>query len=1161
MNCYIEVEVIKMSVLDFPRLHFQGKARIHAPTGYKNGLIDLSDNTCYMNGVPYKENHSAAEYHEYLYQKGPKFNSQGKLDENGPFSMAQGWNFGGNGHFSIDANIISTQREFGKVDLDDPVIGRSVDFWGHYNEYVKTSFNRARIFENDPASNWTNTIMLGQLAFGRLGDSNQVPYMLTAPINGYQLARWQDFDYIRDLPEHILNKEFGKAAVYQFVVSKGEEHFLWDDEVNISPTVSLLREAMQRDDVLGLVVQFSISNMSAPVQPDCPSFWELHGSIGLWCKDELKTYPGGRLLIPESDLNKKAMGNLTLDLNSQGISLNMITAIPCIGRSIEAEAGIHKIFSKLDLCDLEIRTVDSNRLVGVIKPEQYNKESHQLSSGLVDIPYFDCENWSDLREQVENQGLCIVGTVDGERRVLVKEKEINLQVDDACLFLEFPNFDKGEDNSVEVEVRSFIRGIPQSVQSINVNQFYNPRAFPQLRYQSTKEEGRRKKEEGNCNEEFNSYLKVKDRNNQNQNQNQKFHYPRNSELQIVGLKPGRILDKDKEDFNSSCEISTNKQGRGWFTLRGAKSGTCKILISSSLNEHPGGYDNLDEAEIAYDNDNKLGFWNTSGFLAVRVMGDDWHLDNIPQKDVDFNLIYEKVLSFYEASFSFMKAEVFSLADKCKVATYARLMWQMSDPKNKNKTYYMPPTREMSESQSKLLLKFLQNQQQIGYIPPSEQLPEPEIQIQDKNKNQDKFRVKTKEELIKALKQAAELEVAVMLQYIYAGYSVPNYVTGEEYVRRGLWTEQQLHLACGDNKEVDNYGMRGVLMEIAREEMIHFLLVNNILMAIGEPFYAAVPDFKQLNSKFPIDIDFALEPLNALSLQYFMRLEMPDFLNETLDNEPIPTSEQLHKYGSLSELYGQIRDGLQNIPDLFKVDKNKVGGEHRLFMRDNLNQKHPDYQMQVYDLKSALFAIDVIVEHGEGSQTQTETFARSHYQKFRQLADALSQEQINVNKNQSRNGIVKTWNPSYPSLRNPSLDYQDCNSNVVTVPQTRTVMEIFNESYFLMMQLMVQHFNANPNGSLRRSKLMNASIDIMTGMMRPLGELLMTLPSGKRGKTAGPSFDIPTPEYIPDSKIAASTIANKFEILAKRSYECEAIPEAVCEMFDFYCNFFEQGLNG
>ncbi len=1106
-----------MSVLHLPRLHFYGKARTHAPTGYKNGLINIADNTCYMNGVPYKENHSAAEYHEYLYNKGPKFNGEGKLDENGPFSMAQGWNFGGNGHFSIDAQIISTQREFNQVDLDDPVIGRSVDFWGHYNEYVKTSVNRARIFECDPASNWTNTIMLGQLAFGRLGDSNQVPYMVTAPISGYQLARWQDFNYIRDLPLHILNHEFGKAAVYQFAIPKDAEDFLWDDEVNISPTVSLLKEAMQREDVLGLVVQFSISNMSAPVQPDAPSFWELHGTIGLWCQDELKTYPSGRLLTPESE--SQVMGNLSLNLNPQGISLNMITAVPCMGRSEKAEAGFHEIFSKLDLGDLEIRTIDSYRLIGKIPSEAYNKEAHQLTSGLIDIP-FD-ENWEDLQKDIENQGLCIIGAVAGERRVLVKEKEINLQVDDACLFVEFPNSSTGEDNAVELEVRSFVRGIPQSVQSVYVNQFYNPRAFPQLRYQFEQD---------------------------SQNQNQTFHYPRNSELQIVGLKPGRILDKG--DFTDNCTISTNEQGRGWFTLQGAKAGTCKILISSSLNEIPCDITNLDEAEIAYDNNNKLGFWNSSGFLAVRVMGDDWHLDEIPQEDVDFNLIYEHILAFYEASFSFMKAEVFSLADKCKVATYARLMWQMSDPKNKNKTYYMPPTRDMSEAKSKLLLKFLQNQQQIGYIPPTEQKPEPEIQLQPK------YQIQTKEELIKALKQAAELEVAVMLQYIYAGYSVPNYITGEEYLRRGLWTPEQLHLACGDNKEVDNYGMRGVLMEIAREEMIHFLLVNNILMAIGEPFYAAVPDLKQLNAKFPIDIDFALEPLNALSLQYFMRLEMPDFLNEDLVDVNIPTSEQLYTYGSLSELYGQIRDGLQNIPDLFNVDKNQVGGEHRLFMRDNLNQKHPDYQMQVYDLKSALFAVDVIVEHGEGSETESETFARSHYQKFRNLASALSQEQIN----QSKKGEKRTWNPSYPSLRNPSLNHQDHNSNVVTVPQTRMVMEIFNESYFLMMQLMVQHFGANPQGSLRRSKLMNASIDIMTGMMRPLGELLMTLPSGKRGKTAGPSFEITTPEYIPNPEIAYQTISHEFKLLGQLSHRCEVIPEAVSEMFDFYCNFFEELAN-
>ncbi|QDL08722.1 isovaleryl-CoA dehydrogenase [Brasilonema octagenarum UFV-E1] len=1116
-----------MSILDFPRLHLLGFARIHAPTGHKNGLVDVSSNTCYMNGKPFDDHRGASEYHEYLQNLGPRFNQQGELDENGPFSMAMGWDFGGNGHFSIEAQIVSTQREFGQIDQRDPIVGRSVDLWGHHNDYVKTSFNRARFFESDPASNWTNTIMLGHLTFGRLGASNEVPYMVSAPISGMQLARWQNFDHIRELPEHCLNSEFKRAAVYQFTIPKDAKDFLWGEEVAQSPTVSLLREAMNRDDVLGLVVQLGISNMSAPVQPDLPTFWELHGTIGLWCKDELSTYPHGRLLTPrraaESETKSAQMSNLTLQVTPQGVSLNMVTAVPCVGRAPKPGPGpTHGIGPKLDLGDLEVRTVDSKRLIARIPKEEYQREAHQLKSGIVDVPLV--EEFENLRDEIEQQGLCIIQTAaNGQQQILVKEEEINLQVDDASLFLEHPNWKLGEDHAVELEVRSFVRGRPTQVESVYLRQFYNPRAFPQLRY------------------EFESNPSTALRVNPT-NVDKTFHFPRNSEMEIVHFKPG--LRNSEGEFTPTCAISTNHEGRAWVTLRGGRSGTTRVLLSAHPDDLPCDPHNLDEAEIAYDNDDQLGFWSGAGFFAVRVLSDDWHLDEIPNEAVDFNLIYEHVLAFYELSFSFMKVDVFSLADQCKVETYARLMWQMSDPRNKYKTYYMPPTRDMSQAKSMLLLKFLQNQQRVGYVPPA--TPEPK---------RSQRTLQTREELVSALKQAAELEVAVMLQYIYAGYSVPNYVTGEEYVRRGLWTPEQLHLACGDGKEVRSYGMRGVLLEVSREEMIHFLMVNNILMAIGEPFYPAVPNFRELNGRFPIDVDFALEPLNATSLQRFMRLEMPDFLEENLNDKSgggDPTVHRLHGYGSLSELYHQIREGLKNIPDLFMVKKGQVGGEHRLFIRDDFNKVHPDYQFQVDDLKSALFAIDLIVEQGEGCHAQSPKFERSHYQQFRRLAEALSHQQVSDGETKGK----APWNPSYPGLRNPSLNYRDYNTNVVTVPQTRAVMEIFNESYFLMTQLMVQHFGLMPTGSLRRSKLMNAGIDVMTGMMRPLGEVLMSMPSGKNGKTAGPSFEIESPSYIPTPEVALQIIARRFERLGQRSRECEAIPNSVCEIFDFYAKFFD-----
>jgi hypothetical protein len=128
--------------------------------------------------------------------------------------------------------------------------------------------------------------------------------------------------------------------------------------------------------------------------------------------------------------------------------------------------------------------------------------------------------------------------------------------------------------------------------------------------------------------------------------------------------------------------------------------------------------------------------------------------------------------------------------------------------------------------------------------------------------------------------------------------------------------------------------------------------------------------------------------------------------------------------------------------------------------------------------------------------------------------------------------------------------------VVTAAETAIVMQICDECYFIMMQLMVQHFGLMPNGSLRRSKLMNAAIDIMAGMVRPLGELLMTMPSGKRGRTAGPSFNMATPPaYIPTPEIAYQAIARRFERLSHQAKKCPAISSTVTELFDFYVGFF------
>jgi hypothetical protein len=433
---------------------------------------------------------------------------------------------------------------------------------------------------------------------------------------------------------------------------------------------------------------------------------------------------------------------------------------------------------------------------------------------------------------------------------------------------------------------------------------------------------------------------------------------------------------------------------------------------------------------------------------------------------------------------------------------------------------MPPSRDLTGPKVRLLLKYLRQRQkpaQVTRILPSAGRDRPGITRRD--------------ELVAALGQAVVVEFAVMLQYLYAAYSVPTHGAGLALVRRGLWTPEQLDLACGDGGQTRRTGIRGTLLGIAREEMMHFLVVNNILMAIGEPFFAPPVDFGTINTELPVPVDFALEPLNVGSAQRFVALERP------ADPECVGGS-----YRSLSELYGTIREGLLRVPDLFLVRPGRGGGEHHLFLRESIDAVHPDYQLEVDDLSSALFAIDFVTEQGEGAVLPAVTGVReeSHHDTFRRVAKLLMTEELRT--------AGPGWEPAHPVLRNPTVRPGNKALELVTEQGTARIMLLFNRSYHMMQQLMAQHFGERPDASLRRSDLMNAAIDVMAGMMRPLAELLVTLPSGRSGRTAGPSFELDeTPSHLPRPDVARRAIALRFTHLAAACRREDRVSSRVAEL--------------
>ncbi|MFE9423223.1 ferritin-like domain-containing protein [Kitasatospora sp. NPDC006697] len=990
-----------MSVFDLPRLHFAGVAVTRLPTGLRSGFVDFTTHTV-------------------------------RASPPAPATPQHGWNYGGNGHFWFDAEVTTVELTPGAPDHRDPVVGSAVDVWGHYNPYLRTTVNRARVFDVDPASAWTMTVQVGRFAFGRRGRSHDAGYAASGVVHGLQPPRWVDF-------RRIVRAEapFRYAAVHQFAVAT-EDGLDWLPAADTSPAVAALREAARRAD--GLVVQFALDAMATPTAPDAPNRWRLRGTIAPWRAGELRSYPAGRLLQPTAAT--PTPHHLTVQVADGLAQFNLITAIPPTTRAAgPGPDGLHPLGPLADFGDLELRTA-SGRLIARLPAAAYRDDT--TTSGIVTVPAEP--GWQAAAEEpLRLNGLT--------------ERELVLQSDEALLLL-----DPADQGTTDLPVRGYWRGAPATARTVQVRQCANPRSGGQP-------------------------------------------HPHPHPL---ALGPAAA---------AACALALDDRGHATLQLRGAHPGGCRLLLDA----RPGDPEDFDEQDAHR-------FWAGAGLVAARVLPDDRRLDAVPDGEVDFGLLHREVFAFYEQTSSFMSAEVFSLADECKVATYAELIWQMCDPRNRRLTYAMPPGRDLTAPKSRLLLAYLRNVQRARSTPhPPSAAPAAEP-------------IRTRGRLLAALQQAAALELAVMLQYLYAAFSLPTHATARELLRRGAWTERQLALVCGGGGADTEDGIRGALFGVAREEMIHFLLVNNIITAMGEPFHLPAIDFATIGARLPVPLDFALEGLHIGSVQRFIAVERPD-------PGANPTG-----WGSISALYAAIRDGLQRVPELFLVEPGRGGGEHHLFLRESVDSAHPDYQLEVDDLPSALTAVDLITEQGEGrGSSATDGPEVSHHRTFCRIADTLTTERV-----PGPAGLLLPWEPAHPVLRNPTLDGPDGALARVTDPAAREVLTLFNRSYLLMCQLMVQHFGEAPDGSLRRSKLMNAAIDVMAGLLRPLGERLVTMESGRPGRTAGPSFELESvPGFVPRPDVARRALALRFEHLAAAARRCAAAPPQVPELMGWYAESFRK----
>jgi hypothetical protein len=354
-----------------------------------------------------------------------------------------------------------------------------------------------------------------------------------------------------------------------------------------------------------------------------------------------------------------------------------------------------------------------------------------------------------------------------------------------------------------------------------------------------------------------------------------------------------------------------------------------------------------------------------------------------------------------------------------------------------------------------------------------------------------FVIEHREALIYMLCEAAELEHGIMCQYLFAASSLKQ---GED---EGL-TAEELETVLR---------WRRAISHVATEEMLHLALVHNLLSAIGAAPHLGRPNLPAPAHHYPAGVNLTLVPFGQPALRHFMFLERPEGMElkgaKGIDapvHDAVPLLAegdivpQAQDFATVGHLYRSIERGIAHLAEKF--------GEQHLFVGPPRAQAtSADFRwpelVPVTDLASAQRAIDTILEQGEGARGHWE---HAHFGQFVQILDEYRQ--------------LTRANPDFQPTRPvvfATVRTCDHDESVPRIgdPVTSRCSDLFNVSYEILLQLLERYFAHTEETDAQLATLAHAALALMLGAIRPLGDLLTTLPVGPDHphQNAGPSFEL------------------------------------------------------
>ncbi len=387
-----------------------------------------------------------------------------------------------------------------------------------------------------------------------------------------------------------------------------------------------------------------------------------------------------------------------------------------------------------------------------------------------------------------------------------------------------------------------------------------------------------------------------------------------------------------------------------------------------------------------------------------------------------------------------------------------------------------------------------------------------------------FVIEHREALIYMLCEAAELEHAIMCQYLFAAFSLKHSeqerLSGGELAAVGRWRQQVSH--------------------VATQEMLHLALVHNLLSAIGAAPHMSRPNLPAPASHYPAGVQLALMPFGEQALRHFMFLERPEGMD--LDDAeglaamgqaaPLISERDIvpqgQDFATIGHLYRSIEAGFARLAGLH--------GEHWLFVgppQAQATAQHfgwPDL-VAVTDLASAQRAIEEILEQGEGPRGN---WRDAHFGQFVNILDEY----------QEMRGSNPDFDPVRPVMAaNVRPPERDVHVPLITDPLTARVADLFNVGYEILLQIFERFFAHTEETEAQLKTLADATVGLMLQVIKPLGDLITSLPvgEGNPGRTAGPSFELfyETDYLMPHREAAWALLSERLDEAAWLCYELQS----------------------